>query len=95
MLSDRLNVLTGQIELLKERDSLMRDQIIEMKNKNTNFVKDPKNKSAGWLFEPYEMCFNSRTIRSYKLLLPTAMIRLEINGTIYGPFRALLDIGSD
>lgn len=84
--------MNGQIELLKQREGLVRDELASLKDKSKNVSDKDLNKH--WPFPSYDLCFTTKTLQYINLLLPTAMIRLECDGIIYGPFRALLDTGA-
>lgn len=82
-------MLNEKIDILKERVELRSEQLkSEVSKKDSN-----KNKS-NWSFASYESCFISKTMNKFRLILPTALIRLEIDGQIHGPFRVLLDTGA-
>lgn len=57
-------------------------------------TQKPNKNTLSWPLSSYKMCFIAKTVLSTKLLLPTALIRLQIGTEIYGPFRALLDTGA-
>lgn len=84
--------MNNKIDLIKEKEKLALAKLNQHKDvsNKTNLNKDKSN----WLFSSYKLCFTAKTFSQYKLLLPTAFIRLECNGTIHGPFRALLDSGA-
>lgn len=88
MYDERIGALNERIELIKKRENLINEkyenQIVSNKNKD----------NQNWPFESYESCFLSKSLPSFSLILPTALIRLEIDGAIHGPFRALLDTGA-
>lgn len=76
-----------ELALIKEKDKLAVAQMKQNKmSNNTNLNKENSN----WLFSSYKLCFSAKTFYQYRLLLPTALIRLECDG----PFRALLDTGA-
>lgn len=89
MYDERIGLLNQQLELVKSKEELVEKQM----ESNQIVSKNLKNK-ADWPFSSYDLCFNIKTIHRFRLLLPTALVRLEVNGTVSGPFRALLDSGA-
>lgn len=89
MFNERLVTVNDQLELIKQRENLLLQKIISNQNVNKNL-----NKQSKWPFESYQFCFTLKTLHQYKFLLPTALVGLEIDGQIYGPFGALLDTGA-
>lgn len=95
MYDEKLGILNDQIALIKERENLTRKRIDTLNNeRNVPTKNDSINKVKDWPFSSYESCFIVKTIRNFRFLLPTALIRLEIDERIHGPFRALLDTGA-
>lgn len=92
MYDDRVRLLSERIDLLQKQDSILKEKETLLKKNVTN-KKSNKN-SDSYPFSSYEKCFIARALRFTSLLFPTAMIRLECDGKIFGPFRALLDSGS-
>lgn len=95
IIDERLENLDKQIDLLKQREALMADQSDALrKNPNNINVVDSFNKEKQWPFHAYEFCFLIKTLPQFKFLLPTVLIRLEVDGVVHGPYRALLDTGA-
>lgn len=88
MLDDRIGLLNEKIDLIKQNEGLL--------SKKIDLLNQPKNpnKSSTWPFATYETCFIAKVVPHFRFLLPTAMVRIEVNGSIFGPFRALLDTGA-
>lgn len=94
MYDEKLKMLNGQIDLIKQRESLMLDRFeLLQKEKEENVNKKDSNKEHRPCAS-YEFCFTVKTKKQLSFLLPTALIRLEVDGLIHGPFRALLDCGA-
>lgn len=87
LFNEKLNVLNGKIDLINQKETLL------SKSQKKN-VKKNLNKEDNYPFESYEKCFLAKAIKFTKLLLPTALIRIECEDKIFGPFRALLDTGA-
>lgn len=94
--------MNEKMDLVNRRDELLTEQIkadkVQTKNvtnkKNLNENKNSNKDSPNWYFPSYEFCFTSKAISRLNFLLPTIMIRLEVDGVLHGPFRALLDTGA-
>lgn len=62
---------------------------------NTNVSEHRLNKlPKNWPYSRYFNCFNLTSMDHIKLLIPTVYIRLDLNGTIFGPVKAMLDTGA-
>lgn len=92
-MDERIGILNQKIDLMKENEGLMAKKM-NLNNPEKNASTKNMNKGKDWPFSSYELCFISKTIPSIRFLLPTAMVRLQVDGVIYGPFRALLDTGA-
>lgn len=85
-----------QIKQIKNKDQKQTNKNVSDTNvsdknlSDQNLNKMPKN----WPYSSYFNCLNCITTENFKLLIPTAFIRLEINGAIFGPFKAMLDTGA-
>lgn len=86
LFDEKLKVLNEQIDLIRDKEELL---VAKRNNKESDL-----NKNKNWPFSSYELCFLSKILKFTNLLLPTVLIRLECDGIIYGPFRALLDTGA-
>lgn len=90
-----VEALNIQIESLKNKEDDILNQIKEIKESSNVTKKDSNKLPKHWPFSTYLKCFSGvEDFEKYKLLIPTVAIRLESNGTVYGPFKAMLDTGA-
>lgn len=98
MYDERIKCFNDQLGLLKEKEAAVADQFNALRKQNqtkTDIVNSKvSNKNSNYPFATYEKCFIARTIWFSRLILPTISIRLDCDGVVYGPFRALLDSGA-
>lgn len=93
LFDEKIGLLNEKIELIKENESLLAKKL-DLMHPEKNVKNKIVNKSKDWPYASYELCFIAKTIPSFRFLLPTMMIRLEVDGVIYGPYRALFDTGA-
>lgn len=84
------------MDLLKRQEALManKSKALRQNENNSNVVERNSLNKDKWPFSSYEFCFLIKTLPQFRLLLPTVLLRLEVDGKIHGPFRALLDTGA-
>lgn len=95
---DQVALLNQQIELCERKQSIVDDQLKQLRDeKRNNVTNENSNKlPSNWPYSSYlHMLLNCNTlVERFKLLIPTALVKLVVNGTAYGPFRAMLDTGA-
>lgn len=98
MFDQKLEIINGQIKLLRDKEAVVADKYRALKNPNNNqkdiVNKKVSNKDTNYPFSTYEKCFIAKAVLFSRLILPTILIRIECDGIIHGPFRALLDSGA-
>lgn len=80
---ERLQLLNQKIDLVQAKEDLLSEKSLNVLNKRKE-----------WPYASYELCFISKILKFTNLLLPTVLIKLECDGIVFGPFRALLDTGA-
>lgn len=81
--------------LLNKRENLLKESNLVLNQiQGKDYKKDSlRNKKAKSMCQSYISSFNSIS-NTERALLPTALVKLEIDGVKFGPVRALLDTGS-
>lgn len=95
MFADRLKSLSSRIDLLEQEEKKLSDQleIVSKKRKSEGNVQDVvPNKLCRINDEAYIQSFDYSDRDAS--LIPTAMVKIELNGLVHGPFRAMLDTGA-
>lgn len=93
LFEQKLELFNDQISLLKDQQKVNADQMKQIQQKD-DIVSEKKSKNKlakNWPYSQYLNCFSSITnIEKIKQLIPTAQVRIEVNGTCSTQAHSLL-----
>lgn len=90
LFKEALDSINGKLEAIYKKEDR-----IEAQQNEKSIVKQNSTNKESWPFSLYRNAFYCNTIAEcMKYLIPTLSVKVEINGVLYGPFKAMLDTGA-
>lgn len=98
LFKEKLELVNGKLELLETKEDVLLEELKNVTDRKRKLKENGENmlekiKINNSSLEKYEASFNCNS-EVDNVFSPTAMVRIECNGVLIGPLRALIDTGA-